>query len=176
MIFIFTENEMHIMILDRIQKQIGNFNRTETIYLLVFVLSIIAGIAYGIINQNFYKCCEDTLSLQPGQNEFTIFERNFGLAFIALITGGFSAFYILFITFAISSSSLLANGEIFAIIFILILGSLELTGVFLFGISGFVVLERKILKAKSNLKIKKIILIGIILLFISAVIEYFLVR
>lgn len=164
------------MLLERIEKQIGSFNKIEKIYLLIFVLSIAGGIIYGIIDSNYYKCCEDTLSLQPGQNEFSIFIQNFELAIIALITAGFSSFYFLFTTFAISSSSFFSSGQFIGVVFLLILGSLELTGVFLFGITGFSIFETRILKIKSKIKIKGMLLIATILLFVSAVVEYLLVR
>jgi len=164
------------VVLEKIVRQIGSFNKIEKIYLLIFVLSIASGIFYGIIKPDFYKCCEDTLSLQPGQNEFSIFFRNFGLAFIALITGGFSSFLFLFTTFAISSSSFFSSGTLYGIIFLLLLGSLELIGVFLFGVSGFSLFETRIFKIKSKIKIKGTLFIATILLFISAVVEYLLVR
>lgn len=164
------------MVLEKIERQIGSFNKIEKIYFMVFILSIVGGILYGIIDSNYYKCCEETLSLQPGQNELTIFLGNFGIALIALITGGFSSFYFLFTTFAISSSSLFSSGEFIEIVFLLMLGSLELTGVFLFGVSGFSFFETKILKMKSKIKLKRALLIATILLFVSAVFEYLLVR
>ena len=164
------------MVLEKIEKQIGLFNRVEKIYLLIFLLSILSGIFYGFIDRNYYKCCEDTLSLQPGENSFTIFTRNFLLAGAALVTAGFSSFYFLFITFAITSSSLTSNGALLGIIFVLIFGAMELAGVFLFGIVGFAVFERKILKIKSKLFLKKIILIATILILVSAIFEYFIVK
>jgi hypothetical protein len=160
----------------RIENYIGRFNKIERIYLLIFILSIASGIVYGIIDSNYYKCCEDTLSLQPGQNEFSIFLQNFELAVIALITAGFSSFYFLFTTFAISSSSFFSSGQLIGVIFLLLLGSLELIGVFLFGVTGFSIFETRILKIKSKIKIKGTLLIATILLFVSAVMEYFLVR
>lgn len=164
------------MVLEKIVRQIGSFNKIEKVYLMVFILSIASGIVYGIIKSDFYKCCEDTLSLQPGQNEFSIFLQNFELAIIALITAGFSSFYFLFTTFAISSSSFFSSGELIGVVFLLMLGSLELTGVFLYGVSGFSIFESRILKIKSKIKIKRTLLIATILLFVSAVVEYLLVR
>lgn len=162
--------------LKKIERQIGRFNRVEKIYCLIFLLSILSGILYGAIDQSYYKCCEDTLSLQPGQNNFTIFAQNFLLAGTALVTAGFSSFYFLFTTFAITSSSMISNGEAWGIVFIILLGSLEIIGVFLFGVSGFAVFERKILKIKSTLILKKIVLIATILIFVSAIFEYLIVR
>lgn len=164
------------MFLEKIQKQIGTFNRIEKIYSLIFVLSILSGIFYGLINQDYYKCCEETLSLQLGENNFTIFARNFLLSGVALITGGFSSFYFVFLAFAIGSSFLASSGEILAIFFVILFGSLELIGVFLFGLIGFFIFERKALKEKSNLKTKRIAIIATILLFVSAVIEYIIVK
>lgn len=163
--------------LQEIEKQIGSFNRIEKIYALIFVLSIASGIIYGtVFDRNYYKCCESTLSLQPGQNNFTIFSNNFLLASIALITAGFSSFYFLFVTFAISASSFAANGELLGIAFLLLLGSLELVGVFLFGLAGFFVFERKILKIKSKLIAEKLVLIATVLIFISSIFEYLVTK
>jgi len=164
------------MVLRRVIEFVGKVNNLEKIYLLIFVLSIAAGILYGFVNTNFYKCCENTLSLQPGEDNFTIFSSNLVLAALSFFTAGFSAFYFIFITFAISSSSMFSSGEALGIVFLILFGSLELLGVFLFGLSGFVIFERKILKTKSSLILKRIVLVATALIFFSAIFEYLIIR
>ena len=48
---------------------IGNFNQIEKIYLILYVLSIVSGTVYGIINANYFKPYQEAGKLDVQENE-----------------------------------------------------------------------------------------------------------
>lgn len=158
----------------KLRVNIGKLNRVEKIYIFLFILSIITGVVNGVLNKTYFQDYESSLDLSPGETGLTIFFKNFILSAVNLVTAGLSNFYFVFITFSISASYLYSQGILLALPLLFIHGSFELIGTMFFGLIGLNFFERKILKFKSRLKIKKLLIYGLILLAIGATIEYFL--
>lgn len=154
---------------------IGKTNKIENIYICIFVFSIIAGMIYGVVNKDYYKCCESALDIEEGDNAGTIFVSNFLLAGTNLVTAGISSFYLNFHTFSITSSFLYSQGILFALAFLFSYGFFEFFGVMLFGLAGLSLFEKKILRKNSFLKDCHLVAYGTALLLVGAVIEIGLV-
>lgn len=160
---------------------IGEFNRIEKLYMILFVLSIASGIIYGIMNPDYFKPSQEAgnLDIQPGETSITIFYKNFFLSGISLITAGLSNLYFNFVTFSVISSFFYTSGTFLAIFIMLFtFGLLELAGIMFIGLTGLNLAEKffgKILKSKkikSKINSKRIFAYGIILLFTASLIEY----
>ena len=152
---------------------IGETNKFENFYVILFVLSIFAGMIYGVANAGYYQPFEErgALELQEGENNFTIFYRNFLLSLIDLVTAGLAGIYFTFQTFAVSASYFYSQGIIFALFFLYVYGAFELLGALVFGLVGFSFAER-IFRVKSKLKVKNLFLLGVLLMFLASIIEY----
>ena len=156
------------------------FNKIERIYIALFLISILGGIIYGIINPDYYIPAEEAgdLDLQEGENNFTIFYRNFFVSALDLVTVGLTSFFANFITFATVSSFLHSEGVLFAMIFMLPFGIFEFGGSLLFGLVGVGLAEKalgRFFKVKTKMNLKIILLVGAILLFVASIIEYGLI-
>lgn len=153
---------------------IGMFNKIEKIYAILFVSSIFAGIIYGVINPEYFIPYEQAgrLDLQEGENNLTIFYKNFLVSAIDLVTAGIPSFYFNFVSFSTAASYLYSKGILYALVFVLLVfGILELLGSMLFGLIGLNFAQR-IFKVKSNLNVKRLFIFGAILLFLASAIEY----
>ena len=153
------------------RKLIGKTNKSENIFIKLFIISIIVGIVYGVVDQNYYKCCESDLDVQEGENVLTIFSSNLLLSRIEYLTAGISSIYINFNTFATASSYLHFQNALYVLPFLFIHGFPELLGALLFSLAGLSLLERKFLKRKSNLKWFTLLKYGTVFLIIAAAIE-----
>ncbi|MBI3412666.1 MAG: hypothetical protein HY051_01120 [Candidatus Aenigmarchaeota archaeon] len=45
---------------------IKKLNRLEAIYTALFALSLLAGTFYGMINKDYFRCCEDSIGVPEG--------------------------------------------------------------------------------------------------------------
>ncbi len=152
-------------------KIIGKTNKIEKIYIYIFLASIVAGIIYGALDTNYHKSYQESLELQPGENSATIFFSNFVLSAANLVTAGIASLYFNFNTFAIISSFLASQGTLFGLPLFFPVAFFEFFGVMLFGLSGLSLVERKIFKRKSALKIWSLLKYGMVLLVFGALIE-----
>src|SRR3990172_1973045 len=119
--------------------KIGKFNKLEKIYVALFFLSIAAGMIYGIFNADYYKPLEEAgrLDLQKGENNFTIFYRNFLISLLDVVTAGVVGLYSNFITFSAISSFFYSKGMLWAILLVFFTyGIFELLGALVFGLIG----------------------------------------
>jgi hypothetical protein len=151
-------------------KIIGRINKTETIYIYLFILSILLGIFHGLVNKNYYKCCESSLEMTEKDNIITIFISNFFLSITNLITAGASSLYLNFHTFSITSSFLNSQNSLIALPFMFTYGFFEMFGVLLFGLAGLSFFE-VILRRKTFIKKANLLIYGIIFLLIGATLE-----
>ena len=89
---------------------IRNLNKFEKLYIVLFIGSILVGIAYGLVNKDYFKCCEDAIGIpEEGTNPIKIFTSNYLLSLTELITAGISSLYYNFHTFSVTSSFLNAQ-------------------------------------------------------------------
>ena len=152
-------------------------NKFEKIYIVLFIGSIIIGIANGLMNLDYFKCCEDSIGIPAeGTNVLKIFSSNFLLSLTELLTLGISSLYYNFHTFSITASYLTFRGTIYILPIILLIGGLELAGSLFMGLTGFSFVERKLFKIKSKLDYRTLFFYGVALIFIGAVVEYLLLR
>ncbi|MBI2543574.1 MAG: hypothetical protein HYW24_05320 [Candidatus Aenigmarchaeota archaeon] len=150
-------------------------NNFEIAYAVVFILSIIIGIGYGLIDKEYYKCCEDFIGVpEEGTSPMKIFSSNYLISMTELATAGLSSLYFNFKTFSVTSSYLNSQGELFVLPVIMIIGIFELVGSLCLALAGFSFVERMV-KIKSRLKFAQLFLLGTALIFIGAVVEYLLI-
>jgi len=154
------------------QRIIGTTNEIEGIYIYLFIISILAGMWYGIYDKDYYKCCENALNMTEKDNVATIFISNLFLSATNLVTSGVSILYFNFHTFSITSSFLYSQGTLIMLPFLFIHGFFEIFGALLFSLAGLSIFEKKILKKKSFLKGSRLLAYGTILLLIGAFIEF----
>ncbi|MBI2545020.1 MAG: hypothetical protein HYW22_00255 [Candidatus Aenigmarchaeota archaeon] len=140
-------------------------------------MSILAGLSFGFIDKTYYKCCEDSIGIQlGGTNLIKIFADNYLISISELITIGISNLYFNFHTFSVASSYLNAQGTLYVLPIIFIVGIFELVGALCMGLVGFVFIEKKLLKIKSKLDSELLFFYGTGLIFLGAVIEYLLIQ
>ena len=153
-----------------------NFTKLEKLYVSLFVVSILAGLAFGFIDKTYYKCCEDAIGVPAGgTSPIKIFADNYLISMSELITIGISSMYFNFHTFSVASSYLNAQGTLWILPIVFLIGIFELVGAICMGLVGFVFIEKKFLKIKSKLDSELLFFYGTGLIFIGAVIEYFLI-
>ena len=86
---------------------IRTLNKFEKFYIILFTCSILVGITYGLINQDYFKCCEDAIGVpEEGTSRIKIFTSNYLLSLTELITAGVSRLYYNFPTFSVTASYL----------------------------------------------------------------------
>lgn len=157
----------------KLLKTIKNLTKFEKIYIIIFIASILAGMAYGLVDRDYFKCCENSIGVpKEGTSPMKIFTSNYFLSLTEMLTAGLSSLYFNFHTFSITSSYLNSNGEMLTLPIILFIGIFELTGGLLLALAGFGFVERKLLKIKSRLKFWQPFLLGTALIFIGAIFEY----
>ncbi len=153
-----------------------NFNKLEKSYTILFALSLFTGILYGMVDKDYFKCCENAIGVpKGGTSTLKIFTGSYFLSLTELFTAGLSSLYFNFHTFSVTSSYLSSRQELFALPVILFVGIFELAGGLLFGLVGLALAEKKLFKIKSKLKPKELFLYGTSLIFVGAVFEYLLV-
>jgi len=149
------------------------FNNFEKIYIVVFIISLLAGIGYGLIDKDYFTCCEDSIGVpEGGTNPMKIFSSNYFISLTEMITAGLSSLYFNFHTFSITSSYLNSQGTLFTLPIILAIAFFELTGSLFLALTGLSFVEKKLFKIKSQLKPKELFFYGTALIFIGAVVEY----
>lgn len=150
--------------------------RLEKLYVSLFVVSILAGLIFGFIDKTYYKCCEDAIGVPlEGTSPIKIFADNYLISISELITIGISSLYFNFHTFSVASSYLNAQGTLYILPIVFLIGAFELVGALCMGLVGFVFVEKKLLKIKSTLDSEILFFCGTGLIFLGAVIEYLLV-
>ena len=151
--------------------------KLEKIYVSLFVLSIIIGLLYGFYDKNYFKCCDDSIGVpEGGTSPIIIFTGNYLISLSELITLGISSLYFNFHTFSVASSYLNSQGTLFILPIIFVVGIFELVGALLMGLTGFVFVEKKLLKIKSKLDSEILFFCGTGLIFIGAIVEYLLIQ
>ncbi len=157
-------------------KLLKNLTKYEKIYICIFLGSLIAGIINGVIDTDYFLCCEESIGVpDEGTSALKIFQNNFILSVTEMFTAGLSGLYFNFHTFSIASSYLNSQNALYTLIFIIILGSLELIGSVLMSLIGITFIERKVFKIKTKLKYNVLFFLATALIFIGAVIEYVLI-
>ncbi len=160
----------------KLSKMTKKLTALEKWYSTAFFMFIVAGIGYGIVDREYYLCCEDFVGVpEEGTSPMEIFSNNYFLGIAEMLTAGLFSLYLNFHTFAVSSSYLYANGQLIALPIIFLIGILELAGSLLLGLVGISFVERKLLKIKSKLDWKHLFFIGTVFIFLGAIIEYFLI-
>ena len=162
------------------KMKVGNYikklNKFEKIYIVVFVGSLLLGIINGIVNVNYFKCCEDALGVpEEGTSALKIFRSNFLLSLTELFTAGIASFYYNFHSLSLTSSYLAYQRVLYTLPIILLIGSLELIGSLFMALIGLSFVER-LFKIKSKLDYKILFFYGTALIFVGAVIEYLLLK
>ena len=147
---------------------IRNLNKFEKFYIILFTSSILVGITYGLINQDYFKCCEDAIGVpEEGTSPIKIFTSNYLLSLTELITAGVSSLYYNFHTFSVTASYLESQNALYMIVIILLIGGFELVGSLLMALTGFSFVEQNILKIRSNLNYRTLFLYGTTLIFVG---------
>lgn len=161
----------------KIRAAIKNLNKFEKFYTVLFIGSLVAGIINGIINVDYFKCCEDAIGVpEEGTSALKIFRSNFLLSLTELFTAGLSSLYYNFHTFSLTSSYLNSQDALYTLPIILLIGGLELSGSLLMALTGLSFIEQKLFKIKSKLKYKILFFYGVALIFIGAIVEYSLLK
>ncbi len=161
--------------------KLGNFNKLEKIYVIAFLVSIFAGSINGIVSSGYFQPFEQAgrLDLKEGEDNLTIFYKNFLVSGIDLVTAGFASFYFNFVSFSVAVSFSYVKGTLLALPLILLtFGILELVGSMFIGLVGLNFAERvvaKFFKIKSKLNVQRLFLLGFIFLLVASAIEYGLI-
>ena len=159
----------------RILGSVKKLNKLEKLYTVLFAGSLVAGIINGMVNVNYFTCCEDSIGVpEDGTSILKIFRSNFILSLTELFTAGISSLYYNFHTFSITSSYLLSQKALYTLPIILLVGGLELIGSLLMALTGFSFAER-LFKIKSKISYS-MIFYGVALIFLGAVVEYILLK
>jgi len=159
----------------KIFNSLKKLNKLEKIYILIFLGSLLAGIINGAIDKSYFTCCEDAIGVPPeGTSVLKIFQSNFILSITEMLTAGLASLYYNFHTFSITSSYLISQNALYAIIIILLIGSFELLGSLLMALIGISFVE-KLFKIKTKLN-WTLLFYGVALIFIGAVVEYLLLK
>lgn len=154
---------------------IKNFNKFEIGYIIIFVISLLAGMSYGLIDKDYFTCCEDVIGVpEEGTSIMRIFSSNYFLSLTEMITAGISSLYFNFHTFSITSSYLNSQDTLFMFPIILVIAVFELIGSLFLALTGFSFVEKKLFKIKSQLEFKQLFFLGTAFIFIGAVVEYLL--
>ncbi|MFH0890309.1 MAG: hypothetical protein V1836_04205 [Candidatus Aenigmatarchaeota archaeon] len=158
----------------RLSDFLKKLNKLEKSYIILFALSLLAGILYGLLDKDYFKCCENVIGVpQEGTSTLKIFTGNYLLSLTELFTAGLSSLYFNFHTFSVTSSYLSSRQELFALPVVFFIGVFELAGGLFLALTGLIFAE-KLLKIKSKLKPKELFLYGTALIFFGAVVEYLL--
>ncbi len=158
-------------------KLLRNLTKFEKIYTVLFIASLVAGTINGVLNRQYFTCCEDAIGVPPeGTSVLKIFSNNFLISLTELVTAGATSLYYNFHTFSIASSYLLSQNAFYMIVIILAMGSFELVGSVLMALIGVTFIEQKVFKIKSKLRYSTLFFAGTALIFVGAVIEYTLLR
>lgn len=159
-------------ILDPVKK----LNKFEKIYTILFLGSLATGLINGMVNVEYFKCCEDAIGIpEEGTSALKIFTSNFMLSLTEMFTVGITSLYYNFHTFSLTSSYLASQGAIYTIPIILLIGSLELIGSLFMALTGINFVERRF-KIKSKLNYTTLFFFGAAFIFVGAVIEYLLLK
>jgi len=154
----------------------GSPNSAEKYYAWAFFSSILLGMIFGLFDTTLYDFMIGSFRSLPHDAAY-IFVHNFAADLVAVGTGGISQLVSNILTFALISESLSAHRYNFlqdARLLLIILGTygtLEMAGHFCFGLVGFTYLERLILKRKTGLRTSKLLIVGVVLIFVAAMIE-----
>lgn len=155
---------------------LGEANALERYFVYAFLLSIFLGIAFGFVNQTLYYMAN--AYLPRSTSAFDIFLHNFRNDLLIILTWSTLVLLSNFITFAAISGLIVARhiGFLEAIAIATIAfgtyGILEMGGHLCFGLIGFTLLERILLKKKTRLHRLTFFLLGTALLFVAALIEW----
>lgn len=157
-------------------KFVKKFTKLEKWFAILFIASIGAGVVYGLVDPSYYLCCEEYLGVpKEGSSPIEIFSNNYFLGLIEMFTAGLFGIYLNFHTFSTASSYLYTNGQLIGLPILVVIGFLELAGSLLLGLVGISFVERTLLKIKSKLDWKQLFFLATILIFLGAIIEYFLI-
>lgn len=147
-------------------------NRLEKCYSLLFALSLLAGIAYGLSDKDYFECCKESIGIpEEGASMLKIFSGNYILSLTEFLTAGLSSIYFNFHTLSVTSSYLNSTGRLAALPLIVFIAVFELCGSLLIALSGINILER-LLGVRSALKPKELFVYGTALVFVGAAWEY----
>ncbi|MFH1105667.1 MAG: hypothetical protein V1731_00435 [Candidatus Aenigmatarchaeota archaeon] len=150
----------------------SGMNRLEKCYSLLFAFSLLAGIAYGLFDNDYFKCCEGSIGVpEEGTSVLRIFSGNYLLSLSEFFTVGLSSIYFNFHTLSVTSSYLNSTGSLVTLPIILFIAFFELCGSLLIALSGLSILER-LFGAQSKLKPKELFVYGTALVFVGAIVEY----
>ena len=164
----------------------GELNRQEKYFAYAFVLSIVMGFLYGLIDQSIAHSALAQSNI-AADTPASIFWHNFVACMLALVTVGFGIFVVNFVTYAGVAGLIVlgARGNLVSVsphvnhpawmilptfIGVLVVAFLELSANFCFGISGYAVLE-KARKKRTNLNMVRLLLAGTVFLLIGATLE-----
>jgi hypothetical protein len=167
---------------------LGEINKDEKYFLYVYALSIVLGLVYGLFDNSIGKAAAAKFASMPPDTPFAIFSHNFLLNVVSTLTGGIGGLVVNFITYAaisgmvelavshslpVARSHPVLSFEIVALdlISVFMVWLLELCAGMCFAISGFSFIER-LWKRRTKLRRIRLLLLGTILLFIGAVLEW----
>lgn len=160
----------------------GELNTQERYYSYAFLLSIAAGLGYGLVDTSLAQAA--AREIPPVATSLAIFSHNFELAIVGVVTVGVGALVMNFITYA-AASGLIALGIshgpsnhvpppigtlLVSGIGLIVVALLEEGGIFCFGLTGFTLLEA-LRKRKTRLYRGRLIVTGTIMLFLAATLE-----
>ena len=166
--------------IDSVRTWFGKPNSAEKYYACAFLLSILMGIIFGLFDTALYRLLSGPFRSLP-RNAAYIFVHNFAVDLLTVATGGILELLSNFLTFALISESLnvhrynfLEDARVLLIVFGTY-GFLEMAGHLCFGLVGFTYLERLILKRKTGLRRSRLFIVGVVLIFVAAMIEGWMV-
>ncbi len=172
-----------------LRGRLGELSNHEKHYAYVFVLSAVAGSVFGLFNQSlaltFLRRFRQAISEPAPTHPLSIFSHNFVVGLLSVLTGGISMLLSQFLTFAAVTGLLRLIAVLpvahipLTLIVILSIGFMvvlivEQGGFLCFSVVGFTGLERIVWKRKTKLRRIRFLLLGTFLLFIAAILEWWL--
>ncbi len=157
-------------------KFLRKLTKFEKIYIVLFIGSLIAGVVNGIIDIDYFACCEESIGVpEEGTSILKIFKSNFLLSLTEMFTAGLSSLYYNFHTFSLTASYLNSQNSLYTLPIIFLVGLFELAGSLFIALTGLIFVE-KFFRIKSKFNYKPMFFYGVALIFVGAVIEYTLLR
>jgi hypothetical protein len=154
----------------------GKANSVEKYYVCAFSLSIFLGMIFGLFDHTLYDRIYP-LIVSASTSAFGIFLHNFVEDIMSVLTGGILQLLSNFLTFAVIAGAFdVRQYDLLRVFRILLVafgsyGVLEMAGHLCFGLVGFTYLERLVLKKRTGLRKLNLFILGVILVFVAAVIE-----
>lgn len=165
-----------------IRNLLGELNTYERYFALAFFLSILFGFVYGLLDRTLSGIASIPFpSIDVGPLPVSILSQNILTGVVSVLTGGVGGLVANFVAFASIAATLEARdtsvivGVLFMLFLFATVEPFELGGFLCFATVGFAGMEWVLWKRRTKLHLVRLLILGTVLMFVAAVIEWSLV-